>query len=143
MLTLTMLKVPADLIAAVLAVASLAPAAQAQDLAPGFAVKINVPFTFETAMGQHFAPGIYTISMNGEKTMLIRGAKTSGLVLTQLATKGKAVFTHYGDKYFLRAVWVAGSNSLFCGRSKAEHQLQVAAAKTPTAVELALLQTGR
>jgi hypothetical protein len=31
-------------------------------------------------MGQHFAPGIYTISMNGEKTMLIRGAKTSGLV---------------------------------------------------------------
>ena len=149
MLTLTMLKVPAGLIAAVLAVASLAPAAQAQDLAPGFAAKINVPFTFETAMGQHFAPGIYTISMNGEKTMLIRGAKTSGLVLTHLAddglpaTKGKAVFTHYGDKYFLRAVWVAGNNSLFCGRSKAEHQLQVAAAKTPTAVELALLQAGR
>jgi hypothetical protein len=149
MLTLTMLKVPAGLIAAVLAVASLAPAAQAQDLAPGFAAKMNVPFAFETAMGQHFAPGIYTISMNGEKTMLIRGGKTSGLVLTHLAddslsaTKGKAVFTHYGDKYFLRAVWVAGNNGLFFGRSKAEHQLEVAAAKTPTAVELALLQTGR
>jgi hypothetical protein len=75
--------------------------------------------------------------------------KTSGLVLTQLAddglpaTKGNAVFTHYGHKYFLRAVWVAGNNSVFCGRSKAEHQLQVAAAKTPAAVELALLQTGR
>ncbi len=149
MLTLTMLKVPAALIAAVLAVASLAPAARAQDLAPGFAAEINVPFTFETAMGQHFAPDIYTISMNGEKTMLIRGAKASGLVLTHLAddslpaTKGKAVFTHYGDKYFLRAVWIAGNSILFCGRSKAEYQLQVAAAKSPTAVELALLQTGR
>jgi hypothetical protein len=144
-----MLKVPAGLIAAVLAVASLASAAQAQDQDPGFAAKINIPFAFETSMGQHFAPGVYTISMNGEQTMLIRGA-TSGLMITQLANdglpavKGKAVFTHYGDKYFLRAVWVAGNNShLFCGRSKAEHQLQVAAAKTPTAVELALLQTGR
>jgi hypothetical protein len=102
MRTLTMLQVPAGLIAALLAVASLAPAAQAQDLAPGFAAKINVPFTFETAMGQHFAPGIYSISMNDGKTMLIRGAKASGLVLTQLAddglpaTRGMAVFTHYG-----------------------------------------------
>jgi hypothetical protein len=149
MRTLTMLKVPAGLIAAVLSVASLAPTGQAQDLAPGFATKINVPFPFETAMGQHFARGLYTISTNGGKTMLLRGAKTSGLVLTQLAdnslpaTRGKAVFTRYGDKYFLRSVWVAGNNSLFCGRSKAEHQLQVAAAKTPTAVELALLLTGR
>ena len=80
----------------------------------------------DDAMGQHFAPGLYTISMNGGKTMLIRGAKTSGLVLTHLAddglpaTKVKAVFTHNGDKYFLRAVWVAGSSSLFCGRSKAQ-----------------------
>ena len=46
---------------------------------------------------------------------------------------------HDGDKYFLRAVWVAGNNGLFFGRSKAEHQLEVAAAKTPTAVELARL----
>jgi hypothetical protein len=82
--------------------------------------------------------------------MLIRGIGTSGLALTQLAsdglpaTKSKAVFTHYGDKYFLRAVWVAGNDShLLCGRSKAEHQLQVAATKTPTAVEVALLQTER
>ena len=148
--TLTMSKVPAGLIAAVLAVASLAPAAQAQDQDPGFTAKMNVPFAFEAGLGQHFAPGIYTIRMNGEQTMLIRGMGTSGLALTQLAsdglpaTKSKAVFTHYGDKYFLRAVWVAGNNShLFCGRSKAEHQLQVAATKTPTAVEVALLQTER
>ena len=54
-----MLKVPAGLIAAVLAVASSAPAAQAQDV--GFAAKMNVPFAFQTASGQHFAPGVYTI----------------------------------------------------------------------------------
>jgi hypothetical protein len=149
MRTLTMLKVPAGLIAAVLAVASLAPAAQAQDLTPGFAARINVPFAFETAMGQHFAPGIYTITMNGEKNMLIRGAKTSGLVLTHLAddslpaAEGKALFTHYGDRYFLRGVWVAGNSNLLCGRSKAEHRLQVAAAKPPATVEVGLLQTGR
>ena len=149
MRTLTMLKVPVGLIAAVLAVASLVPATQAQNLSTGFAAKINVPFAFETAMGQHFAPGIYTITMNGQKNMLIRGAKTSGLVLTHLAddsltsTEGKALFTHYGDKYFLRGVWVAGNRNLLCGRSKAEHRLQVADAKTPTTVELALLQTGR
>jgi hypothetical protein len=149
MRTSMMLKVPAGLIGAVLAIASLAPAAQAQDLTSGFAAKIDVPFTFETAMGQHFAPGTYTITMNDKRTMLIRGAKTSGLVLTHLdddslrATKGKALFTHSGDKYFLRAVWVAGNNSLFCGRSKAEHELQVGSGKTPTTVELSLLQTGR
>jgi hypothetical protein len=144
-----MLKVPAGLIVAVLAVASLAPAAQAQDQDTGFTAKMKVPFAFETAGGKQFAPGIYTIRMNGQQTMLIQGA-TSGLALTQLAndslpaTKGKAVFTHYGDKYFLRAVWVAGNNShLICARSKAEREMEVATGKMPTAVELALLQTGR
>jgi hypothetical protein len=148
MRTLTMWKVPAGVVAAVLAVASWAPAAQAQD-APGFAAKMNVPFAFETATGQQFDPGVYTIRMNGQQTMLIRGTASSGLVMIQMAsdglpaTRGKAVFTHYGDKYFLRAVWVDGNNShLVCGRSKGERELQVASGKNPTAVELALLQTG-
>ena len=54
MRTSTMLKVPAGLIAAVLAVASLAPVAQAQDA--GFAAKMKVPFAFQTPTGQHFGP---------------------------------------------------------------------------------------
>ena len=148
MRTPTMLKVPAGLIAAILTVASLAPVAQAQD--SGFAAKVNVPFAFQTASGQHFGPGIYTISMNGQQTILVRGWKTSGLVMTQVAndgqpaTKGKAVFTHYGDRYFLRAVWVAGESShLLCSSSKAERQSQIAAVKTPSTVDVALLQEGR
>jgi hypothetical protein len=146
MRTSTMLKVPAGLIAAVLAVASLAPVAQAQN--PGFAAKINVPFAFQTASGQHFGPGVYTIDMDGQ-FMLIRGRGTSGLAMTRVAndgvpaTQGKAVFTHHGDQYFLRAVWVAGNAShLLCNTSKAERQSQIAAGKTSTAVEVALLREG-
>jgi hypothetical protein len=108
------------------------------------------PFAFQTSSGQNFAPGVYTIRMNGEHTMVIRGTKTSGMAMTQLAndslpaTKGKAVFTHYGDRYFLRAVWVAGQGShLLCSSSKAERQSQIAAVKTSSPVELALLQEGR
>jgi len=143
-----MLKVPAGLIAAVLAVASLAPAAQAQDA--GFVAKMNVPFAFQTASGQHFAPGVYTIRMNGQQSMLIRGNTAAGLVLTQLAndglpaTQGKAVFTHYGNRYFLRAVWVAGDAShLLCKQSKAERESQMVASQASPAVEVALLQAGR
>jgi hypothetical protein len=143
-----MMKVPAGLIAAVLAVASSAPAAQAQDA--GFAAKMNVPFAFQTASGQHFAPGVYTISMNGPQSMVIRNNTTSGLVLAQLANdelpaaQGKAVFTHYGDQYFLRSVSVAGNTShLICDKAKVERESQIAAGKVSTAVEVALLKAGR
>ncbi len=143
-----MLKVPAGLIAAVLAVASSAPAAQAQDAA--FAAKMNVPFAFQTASGQRFAPGVYTIRMNGQHTIVIRSSTNSGLVLAQMAndalppTQGKAVFTHYGDQYFLSAVSVADSTShIICYKSKAERESQIAAGKTSTAVEVALLKAGR
>lgn len=143
-----MMKVPASLIAAVLAIASSAPAAQAQS--PGFAAKLDVPFAFQTASGQHFAPGVYTISMNGDQSMMIRGNTKAGMAMTQLAsdglpaTEGKAVFTHYGDQYFLRSVWVAGNTShLICNSSKAERKSQIAAGKTSAAVEVALLQAGR
>jgi len=148
MRTSTMLKVPAGLIAAILTVASLVPVVQAQD--SGFVATVKVPFAFQTASGQHFSPGVYTIRMSGQQSMVIRGTETSGLVITQLAndgrpaTQGKAVFTHYGDRYFLRAVWVAGNSShLLCSSSKAERQSQIAAAKTSSPVEVALLQEGR
>ena len=146
MRTSTMLKVPAGLIAAVLAVASLAPVAQAQN--SSVADKMNVPFAFEAA-GRHFAPGVYTISLYSEQTMMIRGNSNAGIAIIQLAndghpaTRGKAVFTRYGNKYFLSGVWFAENNGhLLCNPSKAERQLQVLPAQPPTAVELALLQTG-
>ncbi len=148
MRTSTMLKVPAGLIAAVLAVASLAPVAQAQS--SEFAAEMKVPFAFETASGQRFEPGVYTIRIAGQQTLLIRGKATVGLAMTQLvndglpATQGKAVFTHYGNQYFLHTVSLAGNAThLLCKTSKAERQSQIAAGKTSTAVEVALLREGK
>ena len=145
MSTFSMSKVSASFITAVLAVASLAPALRAQD--SGFKAKVDVPFAFETVTGQHFAPGVYTIRMNGADTMLIQGQSTSGLAMTQLAndgpraTAGKAVFTKYGDKYFLRSVWVAGNSShLLFSQSKAEKRAQLAEIKTRSDVQIALLE---
>ena len=56
----TLTKVSARLIAAVLAVASLATVAQAQN--QSFVASVKVPFAFETASGQYFQPGVYTIT---------------------------------------------------------------------------------
>jgi hypothetical protein len=142
-----MWKVPAGLIAAVLAVASWAPMAAAQD--SSFAARVKVPFAFQNAAGQQFDPGVYTITVDGQ-VMLIRGKDSSGMTLTQLtndgmpATKGKAVFTRRGDRYFLRAIWFAGkSRHITCNTSKAERAVQIAADRNSTLVELALLQEGR
>jgi hypothetical protein len=148
MRTSTLLQVPAALIAAVLAVASLAPVAQAQD--SGFAAQVNVPFAFQTSTGQKFAPGTYTIRMSGD-AMLIQGKDSSGLAMTQsandrvLTTQGKAVFTHYGNQYFLHTVSVAGSAShLICMTSNVEKRWQIAAAGKPSSpVEVALLREGQ
>ena len=88
--------------------------------------------------------------MIGEQSMMIRGNTKAGMATTQMASartarhSGGAAFTHYGDQYFLRSVWVAGNTShLICNSSKAERKSQIAAGKTSTAVEVALLQPGR
>ena len=145
----TLTKVSARLIAAVLAVASVAPVAQAQN--ESFVARVNVPFAFETVSGQQFQPGVYTIRINSMQTMVIRSATSSGLAMIQAqadegrpSPQGKAVFTHYGDRYYLRSVSVAGSSTrLLFGRSKEERKTQMATGETPSAVELALLQAGR
>jgi hypothetical protein len=145
----TFAKVSARLMSAVLAVASLAPVMQGQN--QSFAARMTVPFAFETASGQHFQPGVYTISITGTQTMLIRGTTSSGLAMFQQqanegapVSHGKAVFMRYGDEYYLRSVSVSGNSTrlLFSG-SKAERQSQVASGKSPAAVELALLHPGR
>ncbi len=148
MSTFSLLKVPATLIAAVIAVASLAPALHAQD--SGFIAKVNVPFAFQSATGQHFTAGVYTIRMDRAETLLIQGKSASGLAITQLANDGrpgktsKAVFTRYGDRYFLREVWITGNSShLVCNKSKAERRSQVAVNRAPNYVQLALLDPAR
>jgi hypothetical protein len=111
--------------------------------------KINVPFAFETGSGHHFAPGVYTVRMEGLNTLLIRGDSDAALTTTYLEDNpqpvktGKATFRKYGNQYFLSEITVAGrGRDLRLAKSKAESRAQVAAEKTPpTNVELALLET--
>jgi hypothetical protein len=143
-----MLKVPVSFIATCLVMASQAAMAHAQH--PNFAAKMNVPFAFQTSSGQHFGPGIYTIRMTGQAATLIQGSKSSGLAAALLAcdslpsAEGKAVFKHYGDRYFLQSISVAGTPSrLLFAASKAERQAQNAAIKTSSETEVAVLGVGR
>jgi hypothetical protein len=142
-------KIIARLAVAAIAIASVTPLTQAQSMS--YAAQVNVPFAFQTESGQRFQPGVYTISINGMHTILIRSAVSSGLAMIQEEAnvgrpvdQGKAVFTHYGDRYYLRSVSVSGSSTrLLFGRSKGEREAQIAAGKSPSSVELALLQAGR
>jgi hypothetical protein len=142
-------KFSARFTAAILAVASLTPFAQAQS--EPHAVQLNVPFAFETQLGQHFQPGVYIFSIVNSQSLLIRNANSNGMAMFQRqdnervsAPQSKAVFTHYGNKYYLYSVSLPGSSTrLQFGRSKAERQSQVASRKPFAATELAFLLPGR
>lgn len=111
------------LAAATLAAPSLAQGTQAK-------VRVNVPFAFDEGTAHHDA-GIYTISLEAGRIMTIHGAQDSSLSLVRLegnlnpVRTSKVVFRRYGNRYFLRQVWTAGSSDyLDCGQSKAEKKLQ-------------------
>jgi hypothetical protein len=142
-------KFRAAVFTAVLAVVSLAPASQAQNHSLG--ARVNVPFAFETGR-QHFAPGMYTISMGTTDMLVIKGASSSGFVLMHVAgdsrqpAKSKVVFRRSGDHYFLGQIWLEDrSGFMEVTKSKAERKLQVAEQKSAPAgsVELALLEPAR
>ena len=141
-------KFRAAVFTAVLAVVSLAPASQAQNRT---GARVNVPFAFETGH-QHFAPGMYTISMETTDMLVIKGASGSGFVLMHVAgdrrqpAKSKVVFRRSGDHYFLGQIWLEDrSGFMEVTKSKAERKLQVAEQKSAPAdsVELALLEPAR
>ena len=143
MSTLSMLKFRASIFAAVLAVAPMSPASHAQDV--GMLAKVNVPFSFESG-SRHYAAGVYTIRMENQHTLLIKGVSESGVAMTsvedngQPAQKGVAVFQRYGNQYFLSEISVAGkSRRIHLRPAKPETQSQVGQDTTaPTSVEIAL-----
>jgi hypothetical protein len=145
MSTLSMLKFRTGIFAAVLAFATLSPASYAQSVSA--VAKVNVPFAFETG-SKHYAAGVYTISMDNEHTLLLRGVSNSGFAMTSIedngqpAQKGVAIFHKYGDQYFLSEISVTGrSRRIYIRRSTAESKLQIAQSKTaPQSVEVAVSQ---
>jgi hypothetical protein len=145
----SLVRVFAILIAGVMTAGSVAPVAQAQR--QFFAANVNVPFAFQTSSGQRFEPGVYTIRFANQDTILIRGDKSSGLSMIQEeanlvapASEGKAIFTRYGDKYFLRSISAPGSSTrLTFAKSKKERETQFAADTRPSSIGLALLAAVR
>jgi hypothetical protein len=117
----------------VLAIAALASTSQA--FAQGTDVKVKVPFAFESG-SQHFPADTYIIRFESTHIMLIQGKSTSGFVMTlptesvKAADTGKVVFQRYGDRYFLRQVWVAGATTGDeCVKSREEARVEIAQEK--------------
>ncbi len=95
-------------------------------------VRVTVPFAFQDGTA-HMNPGVYTLALQSDHIMVVRGARgsTSALSLVDIgetvkpAAAGKVVFHKYGDRYFLREVWMSGSSThLECPKTKAEKNLQ-------------------
>ena len=154
MTTLSMLKIRAAVVVASLAVAYGSTALIAQD--QSMRIQVNIPFAFEVG-STHFAPGTYSLSDPQEFFISVRGPSGAALAMSwretnvSPATEGKVVFHRYGDRYFLRELWVEGqTDHLRCPESKAERQVRklqqetnLAAVATPGNVEIALLQKPR
>jgi hypothetical protein len=103
-----------SLLAAFLAVLSLAPAAQAQGKeAIG---RVNVPFAFECGL-RHYPAGIYDLRTLSSNVLLIRGSSHLGVAMIRRdinmspVKAGKAVFGVSGNQYFLREIRSADSTT--------------------------------
>lgn len=136
-------------LAALVAIASLAPALHAQNT---IHAQVSVPFSFDYGT-THFGRGTYVISMNGE-ALVVRNRITSqsAMVMARLnespisANASLVTFKKYGDRWFLEQVQIAGnSTSVSVYESKQERQASQELASRggeATQVALALLPEG-
>jgi hypothetical protein len=133
-----------SLIACALTIGSLASAPHALAQSTAMA-EVTIPFTFQTDH-QTFAAGTYRIDRESDHVVLLKGPGNSyGLIVMndavnlRLADHGKLVFDRYGDKYFLRQIWTAGTSiGLECPKSRAEKQtLEAKNKQAPDSTELA------
>jgi hypothetical protein len=102
----------------------------------------KIPFDFKVR-NQQFTAGTYTISSN-QAVVLIRGDenRSAAFVLTygdkaiKPDSKGRLVFNHYGDQYFLSEYWPAQTDCVRAIQpSKAELEMARATGK-PEVVSL-------
>lgn len=134
------------LIAGALMVGSLASTKSAQAQSETALAEVTIPFSFQTP-NQTLPAGTYHIDRESGHILLLRGpGNAGGFVVTYDATKshapehGSLVFDRYGDKYYLRQIWTAGSTvGSECPKSRAEKQqsLEAMNQQAPSTVELA------
>jgi hypothetical protein len=137
-----------SLLAAFLAVLSLAPAAQAQ--IQDSIARVNVPFAFECGT-QHYPAGTYDLRPLSNNVLWIRGSSSSGLAMMRmdmnmLPTKtGKAVFGVSGNQHFLHEIWSPRSTThVIFKASKAEQRVKLASNSIHQPdIQLALLDVPR
>jgi hypothetical protein len=132
-----------SIIACALALGTLASTEVASAQTP--LAEVTIPFAFQTP-DQVLPAGTYRIDRESTHLILLRGpAKAAGFVQMHDAIKtnapnhGYLVFDRYGDKYFLRQIWQAGSTDGYeCSKSRAEKEtLQANNKKTSESFELA------
>jgi hypothetical protein len=125
MTTRSMSKICTAVVVIVFAIASESQALHAQG--PTGLGKAVVPFAFEAGTA-HFSPGAYTLSNpSTDDSLLIRGSSQSAWAMirrdygSQPSAVSQLVFHRYGNRYFLREVWINGNSyRLVCPESKAE-----------------------
>ncbi len=133
-------------VAAFVAIASLSQTVIAQTGQP--ATRIDVPFAFDYGT-QHFAAGVYTVSIRDKNILTLSGGKSSAWAMIQAGydptqnKSGYVVFRKYGDRYFLTEFAPAsGSLHASVSESNAERRAArdyAASHLTPGRVQLALL----
>jgi hypothetical protein len=134
-----------SLIACALTIGSFALTQSAAAQSPSDMAEVNIPFAFQAT--NHILPaGQYRVVRESDHMILLRGpVNAAAFVLmhdtsTPRASKqGKLVFDRYGDRYYLRQIWTAGSNDgLECPKSRAEKEsLQAQNKQAPETTELA------
>ena len=107
--------------------------------------EVNIPFSFQ--MGSQTLPaGSYRILRESGYLVRLQGSDKAGgyvqmhdAIKLHAANNGSVVFDRYGNKYFLRQIWTAGStNGLECPKSRAEKEtLQAKNTQSSSTTELA------
>jgi hypothetical protein len=141
------LKLRTYLLACTLGTVAMVSASQA--FAQNDEMRVNVPFAFHNG-SQRMPAGVYKVKIESAHLILLQGSSKSGYVNTnpevgRPSAKGKLIFQRYGDQYFLREVWAAGSETgEKCTKSKLEREAQIAQNKAAQpGAELALNEQPR
>ena len=133
-----------SLIACALTIGSLALTQSALAQSTSLA-EANIPFAFQTGT-QTLPAGMYRIDRESGHLLLLRGpgqaagfVDTHDAIRSRAAAQGTIVFDRYGDKYYLRQIWTAGStDGLECPKSRAEKESPQAKNKqAPDSIEVA------
>jgi hypothetical protein len=112
-------------------------------------LRATIPFAFQ-AGSHHMPAGVYDVSIRSNHMVLFEdrdpGKHVTAYLMVipsengQMQTNGRLIFQRYGDRYFLHAVWEAGSKQgITCTPTQEEKEIlrsqnQQAAAQTQLAV---------